>query len=172
MRTMRTAVVMLGISLFIFGSIDCAHEEEAGCLLTRDAAPGNLGAQVNSPSDDFAPAVDGKVLYFASSRRGVSKELIGEGNKYGEDEWKIEQTDGGWTGLTNLSINRVLNEGCISITGDGKKVYFCLSYRDEQGNTGGIFTAQTGGCDLYEADWPGFANIHKLPNPVNSPYWD
>jgi hypothetical protein len=169
---MQKAVVMLGISLFIFGSIDCAHEEEVGCVSERDVAQGSLGPQVNSPSDDFAPAMDGKTLYFASSRRGVSKELIGEGNKYGEDEWKIEQTDGGWTGLTNLSINAVLNEGCISITRDGKKVYFGLSYRDEQGKTGGVFTAQSGGCDLYEADWPGFVNMHKLPSPVNSPYWD
>jgi len=171
MQTLHIWIVLCGVSFLLLSGIHCTHEEEVGCLTEKEISRGNLGPQVNSVSDDFDPVIDGKTLYFVSNRKGVSKEKIG-GNKFGEDEWKIEQSNGRWSGLTLLPINTVFNEGCISITHDRRKVYLALSYRDEQGRIGGVFTAHSGGCDLYEADWPGLKNIRSLGPIINSPYWD
>lgn len=171
MRKLHIGAILCVTSLLL-SNIHCAHEEEVGCRPEQQIPGGSLGVQVNSGSDDFAPFIDGRTLYFVSNRKGLSSAKLAEKNKFGEDMWTAEASGPGWSDVTLLPVNTIFNDGPLSLTQDRKKVYVALSYRDDQGSPTGAFGANGGGCDLYEADWPGFKNIRSLGPTVNSPFWD
>ncbi|MHC4518517.1 MAG: hypothetical protein ACYTAS_08010, partial [Planctomycetota bacterium] len=90
---------------------------------TQDAwgPPVNLGATVNSSSDDFSEDIsaDGLELYFGSNRPGGSGSY---------DIWvaKRATTQDDWTPPENLGpmVNSSSQEGCPAISDDGLELYF------------------------------------------------
>lgn len=113
---MRTAFPSLTIAVTLLAT-------RAGALprFSDWSAPVNLGALVNSPADDFGPAVskDGLSLYFSSTRPG------GFG---GEDVWvsRRNSLDDRWGPPENLGppVNTGANERQPSFSRDGHWMFF------------------------------------------------
>lgn len=109
----------------------------------------NLGDKVNSKKADYVPVVipGGKSLIFTSRRAGNIGKKRGEENEYSEDvhiaerkntavpyEWKDESQR-----VELPKVNRKNHEAVVSISHDGKKIYF---YDDrEDGNQGNLYEA-------------------------------
>jgi Tol biopolymer transport system component len=117
------------------------------------SAPVNLGAVINSGSDDSGPALskDGLSLYFTSTRPG------GFGS---EDIWISQRmsTDGPWGAPTNLGpvINTTANERVPNFSRDGHWIFF-----------GSNRTGSVGGFDIW-ASWRPF--VHEdfgWQTPIN-----
>jgi len=116
-----------------YGTCDLYVSRRSG---GRWSEPLNLGEDVNSTAWDSQPclSVDGKTLYFVSTRRG------GFG---GSDIWMTAiQSDGRWGTPVNLgdTINTSSNEMAPFIHEDGRTLYFSSS-----GHAG------MGGADLFMA---------------------
>jgi len=114
-----------------YGSCDLYSSHRVG---DNWSEPQNLGELVNSAAWESQPclAVDGRTLFFVSTRRG------GRG---GSDIWKsILQDDGNWSAPINLgdSINTTGNEMAPFIHPDGRTLYFSST-----GHPG------MGGADLF-----------------------
>ena len=103
----------------------------------------NLGATVNSSSDDRRPSIsfDGNTLYFSSNRPG------GQGDF---DIWKTTKVGDAWDQPTNLGspINTAYKDFLPSISSDGNTLYFISDRPGGQGldiwmsnKVGGVWTA-------------------------------
>jgi Tol biopolymer transport system component len=122
----RTSIAALsGLSLFCIGL--------AGAPKYRDwSPPQNLGSAINSPAEDFGPAIskNGLSLYFTSTRPG------GLG---GEDLWVARRSkkDGPWTTPVNLGpiLNTDANERSPALSRNGHHLYFATN---RPGGSGGI----------------------------------
>lgn len=118
----------------------------------------NLGAAVNSDSDDYYPVVspDGKTLYFCSTRPG------GFG---GEDIWVSKMENGRWTEARNIGppLNTEKNEGVMSVSADGLTLYLFGGYAGTIGG-GDIFVSH------LEVD--RWTDPQILSKQVNSRFWD
>ncbi len=116
---------------------------------------------LNTVDLEYAPFIttDGSMLYFVSNRPG------GMG---GHDIWYARRTDPGSMDFdppVNVGppINSDLNEGMMSMTADGKELFFTLCNRPD-----GV-----GDCDIYtarneEGEWKDIRNLRS----VNSVAWD
>ncbi|MCS7027692.1 MAG: OmpA family protein [Bacteroidia bacterium] len=109
----------------------------------------NLGDKVNSPSADYVPIVvpGGIALIFTSRREGNLGKRRGEESEFSEDihiaERKNTNLPYEWNEESHKvelpKINRKHNEAVVSISHDGKKIYF---YDDrEDGNQGNLYEA-------------------------------
>lgn len=154
-------LLIFGAFLFAI-SLLCAHAQEATFqrqVITPKNYPvsiSNLGATVNSSSDDFSPMLlgNGRVLYLTSTRDGD------------QDVFSTVATSSGWGTVTTSgsTLNTGNDEGGTSITPDGHWMIFVGCDRSE-----GI-----GDCDLYIAEYGGgsWRNIVNLGPSVNSELWD
>jgi Tol biopolymer transport system component len=128
--------------------------------------PVNLGATINSASDDYGPNIsaDGLELYFASDRPGGSGQV---------DLWITTRTnvDDNWSIPTNLGavINSPARECYPAISPDGLLLIFNSNRPGGYGSGNGLY-------DLYYAKrvtakdpWSSTIN---LGSPVNSIYVD
>lgn len=117
----------------------------------------NLGPVVNSPYREMglAATVDGNTLYFVSDRPGG----VGE-----RDIWVTTRRGDQWTPPVNLgpNVNSVAHDGGMSISADGKRLYF--------GSTrpGGL-----GGEDLYmttfvDGQWTPAVNLGRAVNSAHN----
>ena len=129
--------------------------------------PVNLGSGVNSEWGDYMPQSDptGKLIYFTSTRKGGLDS--GDGSDgWGEDLWKIEKTEDGWSDpiLLPEPINSYENDGAACFSGDGQTMVYVGCGREE-----GI-----GSCDLYIATLEGteWTQPVNMGNVVNSEKWD
>jgi outer membrane protein OmpA-like peptidoglycan-associated protein len=139
-----------------------------GCASTLENVPDhkgslavNLGPTVNSPQDDFAPAMMHDRLLFTSSRPTI------EGYIQGDDMWFTDRERGGWTQALNLGgkFNSTGDEGAVFITQDGQTVFFVQCWTED-----GL-----GDCDIYTATVDSYGkwqNIRNLGTEVNSKAWD
>ncbi|MEO5930601.1 MAG: hypothetical protein ABIR47_11765, partial [Candidatus Kapaibacterium sp.] len=144
-------------SIVISGLIAC------GALHAQDTTVVRLGDNINDPfaGYTYAPAItdDGLTLYFVSDRRG------GFG---GHDIWgatKARPRDTLFTHVFNLGshINDRNSEGAVSITGDGRTIYFSGCNRADG----------KGDCDIYEShfdgeEWSPARDVMEL----NTLFWD
>ncbi len=136
-----------------YGSCDLYLSHKAG---NNWSEPENLGELVNSAAWESQPclAVDGRTLFFVSTRRG------GFG---GSDIWKsILQDDGYWGAPVNLgnTINTSSDEMAPFIHPDGRTLYF-----SSRGHMG------LGGADLFvsRSDSEGFwQQPENIGYPVNT----
>jgi outer membrane protein OmpA-like peptidoglycan-associated protein/tetratricopeptide (TPR) repeat protein len=119
--------------------------------------PINLGAEINTPHDEYLPVstADEATLIFT---RKISNN---------EDFYKSAKQNSKWTTATNLSrqINTPdFNEGAQSISQDGKYLFFTGCNRPD-----GL-----GRCDIYVSKRNGddWSKPFDLTSPINSPGWE
>ncbi len=127
--------------------------------------PQNLGSKINSDDGEYWPGMtlDGKYFYYTRSP------MTREGN---EDFYRSEIKDSIWGPGIKLPapLNSAANEGTISISADGKTIFFSSTTRmNSQGVPMGI-----GRQDIYLAlynngNWSAPINLGQ---PVNSTDWD
>jgi hypothetical protein len=132
----------------------------------------NLGPNVNSPDDDYAPTLtmDGNFLLFCSTRDGSVRKPSGAPS---HDFWAFSKSNrldtvfGKVRNLTDYNlgqINTAENEGAASLSADGRIIYF----------TGCGQINGYGDCDIYASvfsngKWEGPFNQGEN---LNSGYFD
>jgi len=122
--------------------------------------PVDLGPAINTTDLEYFPAVtaDGIQLIFTRN------ETIGR--SYAEDFFRSFLTDTGWSASHRLpgEINTALNEGALSVSADGKAIFFTGCNRRD-GN---------GSCDLYLSLWDsrGWGTPINLGYPINTAAWE
>ncbi|MDB5034915.1 MAG: hypothetical protein JWQ98_2156 [Chlorobi bacterium] len=157
MTPMRRISPLLARSILIFCLAAC------GALHAQDTVIIRLAENINDPlaAYTYAPSItgDGLTLYFVSDRRGG----MGAHDLWGAT--KASPRDTVFTHCFNLGshINARMSEGAVSITGDGRTIYFSGCNRlDGKGD-----------CDIYEShldgdEWSPARNVMEL----NTLYWD
>lgn len=127
--------------------------------------PQNMGSNINSAENEYWPGLtlDGKYFYF--TRLHINR-------GYNEDFYRSEAKDTSWGYAMSLPapLNTPDNEGTISISADGKVIFFSSTERyspsgQKQGN---------GSQDLYlclynNGNW---GNPFNLGPGVNSEHWE
>lgn len=120
----------------------------------------NLGPEVNSDADEFAPAFRGVRMLFTSNRPTI------EGYIQGDDFWFSDREGAGWSQALNwgAGFNSTRDEGGAWFFENGKRVIFVQSWTPEG----------QGDADLYEAEMDSYGKMVRIRNlaDVNSPYWD
>jgi len=139
---MLKQVFLAGLCVFVSVSLSFAQW----------ATPTNVGATVNSASDDRRPSIssDDNTLYFSSDRP------FGYG---GFDIWETTGGPGSWGAPTNIGpqINTIDTEFLPSISSDGNTLYF-ISDR-----LGGV-----GDLDIWETV-RGVGGVWGAPTNLGAP---
>jgi outer membrane protein OmpA-like peptidoglycan-associated protein len=118
--------------------------------------PVNIGPEVNTADDEYFPAItaDENTLIFT---RKINNN---------EDFYKSVKLDGKWQTATYLSdkINSNFNEGALSLSQDGKIIFFTGCNRPD-----GL-----GRCDIYITQKKGndWSKPFDISPPVNTPGWE
>ena len=126
-----------------------------------DFKPINMGEGVNSELDEYHPGItlDGETFIFT---RLIKSELF----DMQEDFYKSNLTNGKWGKAFNLGepVNTEGNEGTITLTANGKYIFFTACNRQRN----------VGSCDLYFAKFENgvWGQAKILPPPLNSAHWD
>jgi outer membrane protein OmpA-like peptidoglycan-associated protein/tetratricopeptide (TPR) repeat protein len=130
--------------------------------------PSNLGDSINTPNDEYVNAItsDGQRLYFTRLLPRNSQ-TVNPNASFEEDFYYSERQDSlTWKKARNLGppINTHGNEGALSISPDGRYLFFAACERADG----------YGSCDLYWAKRTGnrWADPENLGSVVNSPSWD
>lgn len=157
----------------------CAGSDPADIALVTGGVVENLGENVNSAWDDYAPAVTANGTLFFTSRRPNPRRL-----DFMDDVYRVDHIDRNWEKPVYLSdvINTPESQGAISISPDGRTLYLALC-RQPDGY---------GKCDIYVADWnergTEWTKARNLDNPegtdlqmstivddfnrINTTYWE
>ncbi len=131
-----------------------------------DFKPINLGPNINSKYPEYWPGLtlDGKFFYFT---RQTPK-----GPRMTEDFFRSEIIDSLWQPSTKLPfpVNTEDNEGCVSITADGKNIFFSAKDRFHPNGV----PIGLGGHDIYFCRYDNgkWSNPINLGQPINSSSWD
>ncbi|MDB5024390.1 MAG: OmpA family protein [Mucilaginibacter sp.] len=118
--------------------------------------PVNLGPEINTADDEYFPAItaDENILIFT---RKINNN---------EDFYQSVKMDGKWQTATYLSdrINSVFNEGALSLSQDGKVIFFTGCNRPD-----GL-----GRCDIYITQKKGnnWSKPYDVSPPVNTAGWE
>jgi outer membrane protein OmpA-like peptidoglycan-associated protein len=183
MRTF-TAFTLLIIALVGAG---CSSTGPADIAKVTGGVVENIGtgatkedqSPVNSPWDDYAPAVTADGTLFFTSRRPNPKGL-----DYGDDVYRVNHTGRNWEKPVYLSetINTPESQGAISISADGRTLFVALCSEPDG----------FGKCDIYMAEWnekgTEWSKVRNLNNPegkdlrmevrkddftqINTTYWE
>ncbi|MEZ4804511.1 MAG: OmpA family protein [Bacteroidia bacterium] len=128
--------------------------------------PQNLGPNVNSEDGEYWPGLtlDGKYFYYTRMKM--------KGDRPYEDFYRSDVIDSIFGPSVRLPepVNTSGNEGTISVTADGKIIFFSAKDRV---SPNGVPIGQ-GGFDIYfsayhDGQWSKPVNIGP---PINSPSWD
>lgn len=141
------------------------YRRQVDTLLPPRSVLLNMGNQVNSPVEDYAPSLNtsNNLLTF-TSKRNVDKNKVRQTPN--EDLYFSRNEDGFWTDAQSFrEVNTRYNEGSATISRDGKTLYFsrCDS-PDSYGN-----------CDLFMAKMQpdsSWGEIKNMGVNVNSVGWD
>lgn len=158
-------IVLLGVAAFL-GS--CATTPVCEDI----TAEGNLGSQVNSPWDEYAPVMYGtQNLLFTSNREYDGAGFIDSISQYGEDIYRAQLVNGLYyppTPVEDPPLNSYGNEGAVSFTSSPITgvitMYFSAFDSKEADPDADLYMCQNKGA--------GWTRPVKLSEVVNSEYWD
>jgi outer membrane protein OmpA-like peptidoglycan-associated protein len=130
-------------------------------------APINLGDSINSVYDEYSPTltIDEQTMIVTLLR--PSDGLTITGRPFEEDFYiSLKNSDGTWGKKKELGtpLNSHGNEGCPSVSSDGKILYFTICNRSD-----GL-----GSCDIYYSERIGnsWSSPKNMGIKVNSSAWD
>lgn len=123
----------------------------------------NIGDQINSEWDDFAPVLneaEDEIVFTSRRRDGNLNENVDEDNKPFEDIFIAKKTGGKWGAAKNIGapINTPSHDSNLAISADGKMLLICS---DKGG--GDIFFCQRQPDNSWGAP-------QSLPGNINSDY--
>ncbi|MFQ5335436.1 MAG: OmpA family protein, partial [Flavobacteriales bacterium] len=130
--------------------------------------PINMGENINSPDEEYWPAMTADRQIFVFTRREPeSKYIQNRQVRYWEDFYMArKQSEGNWSRAVNLGspINTKNNEGALFLSPDGKLAFFVACHRSDG----------KGSCDIYMAKRKGelWGSPVNLGYPVNSSAWE
>lgn len=122
-----------------------------------DFKPVNLGPEINTADDEYFPALTADESTIIFTRKVNSN----------EDFYKSVKVNGKWQTAVPLSDNinsREYNEGALSLSQDGKVLFFTGCNRPD-----GL-----GRCDIYisQKKGEGWSKPYDISPPVNTPGWE
>jgi tetratricopeptide (TPR) repeat protein len=129
----------------------------------------NIGGPVNTIANEYSPIISADESTLIFTYRGISS-MGGRMNKFNkskvngsfnEDIFISSLNNNLWDEPKSISdsINSILNEGGISLTPDGEKLYL---YKDTKGASGDIYESVK-----VDGDWSEPKNLN-----INSRYWE
>jgi len=129
--------------------------------------PVNAGDSVNTEFDEYINAVTPDELYLYFTRKiPRTAQTTNRSREFEEDFFRCEKPDTAWLNAVNLGppINTRGNEGALTISPDGKYLFFAACDRPDG----------YGSCDLYRAERIGsrWSDPENLGPEVNSEQWD
>ncbi len=128
--------------------------------------PVNIGKSINTEFSEYSPSLtaDESTIYFTRKQKRETASFR-KGSEY-EDIYYSHKVDGEWQPAKNLGkpVNTSHNEGFLSISADGRHLFFTACNRPE-----GV-----GSCDIYYSRRKGssWENPENMGRPVNSRDWD
>jgi outer membrane protein OmpA-like peptidoglycan-associated protein len=142
---------------------ECANGKEF-VAAAKAFAITNIGPQINSELDDYAPVVnaDETEMIFTSRRRdGNLNENVSDDNRPFEDIYVSKREGGSWQPATNIGpiVNTKHNESNIALSPNGNTLFI---YRDGVGD-GDIFTSTRQPDGTWTKPIP-------LPGAINSSF--
>ncbi len=169
----------LGLALCTFLIAGCSGADPNKVTRVSGGTVENLGENINSPYDDYAPAVTAGGSLFFTSRRLNPKRL-----DYGDDVYRTSHIGRDWEKPEYLSdqVNTPESQGSISISADGRTLFVALCSQPDG----------FGKCDIYAAEWNDkgteWTKARNLNNPegkdlrgttivdnfdqINTTYWE
>jgi outer membrane protein OmpA-like peptidoglycan-associated protein len=170
---------LLSIAVCALILIGCSASDTGDIARVTGGTVENLGENVNSPWNDYAPAVTANGTLFFTSRRPNPKRL-----DYGDDVYRVSHVEKNWEKPQYLSemVNTPESEGAICISPDGRTLYVALCNQPDG----------FGACDIYVAEWNDkgteWSRVRNLNNPegtdlrmvkqkddfarINTTYWE
>lgn len=123
----------------------------------------NIGEQINSEWDDFAPVLneaEDEIVFTSRRREGNLNENVDEDNKPFEDIFIAKKTGGQWTAAKNIGapINTASHDSNLAISADGKILLIC---------------SDKGGGDIFYCERQpdnSWGAPQALPGNINSEY--
>ena len=116
----------------------------------------NVGEAINSPYDDYVPAVspDETMMVFTSKREGSTGGKMTDTHEYYEDVYISKGQNGKWMPATPLgrNINSADHDAAVSISPDGKTLFL---YKTE--NDGDFYISK-----YQEGDWSRPQSMKKI----------
>ncbi|MES2617587.1 MAG: OmpA family protein [Bacteroidota bacterium] len=130
--------------------------------------PFNLGSSINTSTGEYFPGItlDGKNFYFTR--------LIKVSDRYVHEDFYVANalTDSTWGPSVPMPppVNTPENEGTISVTSDGKFIFYTACGRVNERNE----PQGQGSCDLYFSIYNGgkWSKPTNLGIPINSSAWE
>ncbi len=125
----------------------------------------NLGSNVNSEFDDYAPVLNNEetLLIFTSRRRegNVSEDVHTDNFPFEDIFFSVKENDSTWSAAANIGtqINTPGHDSNLALSKDGTSLYI---YNSDI-NSGDIFMS------VLQSDG-GWSQAERLPEPVNSEY--
>ena len=177
MRGVRYRFSSFAVAVLLpFVAICWVHSANPPQLLAQSlagwqSAPVNLGPNVNSEFDDFAPSIttDGRILLFTSKRLGGFGVHVRPSDNVveaSEDFWMCVRGPEGWQKAFHLDrpINTEAPEGAASISSDGQKIYYTRCFQSDG----------FGHCDIYVSELHGdtWSDPQNLGPAVNTRLWE
>jgi outer membrane protein OmpA-like peptidoglycan-associated protein len=125
----------------------------------------NIGPQINSEANDYAPVLNEKedhIIFTSRRRDGNLNENVYSDNKPFEDVFTSTKIGGKWTKAVNIgrTVNIPNHNSNLALSPDGKTLF---SYRDDNG--GDIFVSELKADNSWSTPKP-------LPGIINSPYYE
>ena len=123
----------------------------------------NIGDQINSEWDDFAPVLneaEDEIVFTSRRREGNLNENVDEDNKPFEDIFIAKKTGGKWSAAKNIGapINTASHDSNLAISADGKMLLIC---------------SDKGGGDIFYCERQpdnSWGAPKALPGNINSDY--
>ncbi len=135
-----------------------------------DFVPVNMGANINSPLDEYFPTITEDDSVFLFTRRLPDARAL---NGEQEDFFVSYRQDTVWGPAKNIGspINTLFNEGAPSLSQDGHQLFFtaCETPRGYGEHRKGL-----GRCDIFVSvkNGQGWGMPENLGAPVNSSAWE
>ncbi len=153
---------------------DVAHKLVANCKFAIEAIktpvpfkPVNMGPAINSPVNEYFPAVtaDGKTFLYTRNNR--------TNTTHAQEDFLISEKgpNGNWkkARLIGNGINTEGNEGAPSLSADGQLLIFAACQENQSGSFGGQRKG-IGSCDLFYTQKVGdrWTKVYNLGHTINT----